>query len=113
MTTALLRRKPAADAASPAYVLSVLSYEKQAGRCPTCGAETLIYVCHGFGLPWPAGQTIQNRCKPCAIAEAGGEEHVWVKTAWPNLREAWETSRRPAPPACWKAGVEAATRTAR
>jgi hypothetical protein len=75
-------------------VLSVISYEKRDGRCPSCGETGLIYVCHGFGLDWPETQKIQHRCRPCAERDAGGPDRIWVKTTFPGLRQVWKTGRR-------------------
>ena len=88
-------------------VMSVLSYEKRDRVCPTCKKAGILYVCHGFGLPWSEMKKIQEMCRPCAEAAAGGEEKIHVKTTWPKLRQVWSSGKRPPAPACWKAGIEA------
>lgn len=86
------RNKPQSE---QEYRLSVLSYERRDRKCPVCGNLGLIYVCHGFGLNWPETTKIQDRCKRCAIQDAGGEGHVWVKTTYRGLRDTWCSGRRP------------------
>jgi hypothetical protein len=85
------------------YRMSVLSYERRDGHCPTCDAHGIIYVCHGFKL-WPDKDIIRNRCKSCAIKDAGGEEFVWVKTTFQKLRQVWSSGQRPEKPPHLPAG---------
>lgn len=88
------------------YRLTVLSYEKRPGRCPSCGASALLFVCHGHKV-WPERGQIQNRCKPCAVQEAGGEELVFVKSTFPGLRNVWTRNARPQATAAQAAALAA------
>lgn len=78
------------------YRLTVLSYERRNGQCPRCSRVGILYVCHGFALPWP--DKIREYCKPCAIEEAGGEGFVALKTTVFELPRVWARGTRPPAP---------------
>jgi hypothetical protein len=66
--------------------LTVVNNESRKGACPACGSVSILFNCQLFR---EEHRPIACFCKSCAVARAGGEEKIWVRSDI-FLRRRWE-----------------------